>query len=179
VGERGARQYLEEIRWPLGPHCPRCEERERIYKLESAIASAHRLRSGVYKCGGCRRQFTVTTGTILEGTHIGLEKWLRGFREIFSSKKNANALRLQKDLQLGSYRSALFLARRIRWAMDEAKIGDTSEEEAVRLILNVKPAASMPRPGANRQRSVWAEVDEELHARPKTGAGHRKPAPRF
>jgi transposase-like protein len=178
--ENGARQYLERIRWPAGAFCARCGERDRVYKLESDAASTHRLRHGVYKCGNCRRRFTVTVGTILEGTHISLQKWLRAFQRMRISKKGASALEIQRELALGSYRSAWFLCRRIQWALAQTEIKkEAGDDEAIRLLLQLKPTASMPRPGANRQRSVWAQVDEELHGRrPAKKAGHQRAMPR-
>ena len=68
-----AAEYLESIRWPNGPVCPHCGEAERKhYRLKS---QTRRL----WKCAACRKQFTVTVGTIFEASHIGLHKWLMAF----------------------------------------------------------------------------------------------------
>jgi len=112
-------------------------------------------RNGLYQCRGCRKQFTVTVGTIFEGSKIPLDKWLLAVHLMCAAKKGISALQLQRELKLGSYRSAWFLCRRIRWAMK--KTG-----RIVEALLRVEPAADMPRPGAHRQKSVWAEVNEEI-----------------
>ena len=88
--ESKARQFLEWHRWPEGPVCPHCKNagEKRISKLEDHSASRRRLRPGVYFCGACRRQFTVTVGTVLEGSHVPLSKWLMALFLLCSSKKS-------------------------------------------------------------------------------------------
>jgi transposase-like protein len=117
--EDAAREYLEAKLWPSGPFCPHCGVTENVYKLESKPGSKTQLRKGVYKCGGCRKPFTVTVGTIFEDSHIPLHKWLLGFHLMCSSKKGMSALQFQRELELGSYRSAWFMCHRIRWAMTQ------------------------------------------------------------
>src|SRR6476469_7113532 len=118
--EDEAREHLEKLLWGKnGPACPHCGVVENIYKLESKEESKHKLRKGVYKCGGCRKQFTVTVGTIFEDSHIPLNKWLLAIHLMCSSKKGVSALQLQRNLDLGSYRTAWFMCHRIRWAMTQ------------------------------------------------------------
>ena len=74
-------------------------------------------RPGVFKCRGCREQFTVTVNTVMEDTHLPLATWAKAFHLICSSKKGMSALQLQRNLGLGSYRTAWFLAHRIREGM--------------------------------------------------------------
>lgn len=108
-----AAEYLESIRWPDGPVCPHCGESDRKpYALKS---KTRRL----WKCAACRKQFTVTVGTIFESSHIPLHKWLWAFYLLCASKKGMSALQLQRMLKLGSYRTAWFMAHRIRHAMGQ------------------------------------------------------------
>jgi transposase-like protein len=108
-----AADYLESIRWPDGPVCPHCGESERKhYKLPS---KTRRL----WKCAACRKQFTVTIGTIFERSHIPLNKWLLAFYLLCSSKKGMSAHQLHRMLGV-SYKSAWFMCHRIRYAMHEA-----------------------------------------------------------
>ncbi len=93
-----AREYLEAKLWPSGPFCPHCGVTEDIAKLESRPGTKNKLRAGVYKCRGCRKQFTVTVGTIFEDSHIPLHKWLFAMRLMCSSKKGVSALQLQREL---------------------------------------------------------------------------------
>jgi hypothetical protein len=99
-------------------------------------------------------------GTVLAGSHVPLNKWLMAI-EAVRKDESVSALEIQRRLDLKSYRSALFLCRRIRWAMDQAPLKGRSIEEVLPALLEVKPTADMPRPGAHRQRSVWAEVEAE------------------
>jgi hypothetical protein len=91
--------------------------------LESSDDTEHALRDGVWNCRACRKPFTVTVGTVFEGSHIPLSKWLLGFYLFASSKKSLSALQLQRQLALGSYRTAWHMAHRIRHAMQNERGG--------------------------------------------------------
>ncbi|RIK68239.1 MAG: IS1595 family transposase [Planctomycetota bacterium] len=109
--EDEARAYLESIRWPDGPVCPHCDSRE-VTRLQGKAT-----RPGVIKCKSCRKQFTVTVGSIFERSHISCSNWVRAFYMVCCSKKGVSALQLQRMLGLGSYKTAWFMVHRIRWAM--------------------------------------------------------------
>jgi len=109
--EEQAREYFEQIRWPGGRVCPHCGSVE-SNKLQG---KAHRV--GLYKCSGCGEQFTATINTILEDSHLPIRTWLMAFSILCSAKKGVSALQLQRQLGLGSYRSAWHMAHRIRYAM--------------------------------------------------------------
>jgi transposase-like protein len=98
--EDQAREAFERIRWPQGPVCPHCGSVEST-KLDG---KAHRV--GLYRCRGCTEQFTATINTILEDSHLPIRTWLMAFAILCSSKKGVSALQLQRQLGLGSYRSA-------------------------------------------------------------------------
>lgn len=110
--EDEAREYLERVLWPNGPVCPHCGSVDNAAKLEG---KAH--RPGLYKCRGCRKQFTVTVNTIFHRSHIPLRTWIMAFAILCSAKKGVSALQLQRQLGLGSYQSAWHMAHRIRHAM--------------------------------------------------------------
>ncbi len=154
--EDAAREYLERLIWPSGPVCPQCSF-DKAYKLESKPDSANKVRPGLYKCARpeCRKQFTVTVGTIFEDSHIPLHKWLLGIHLMCSSKKGISALQLQRELwgedeetkrPKGSYRTAWFMAHRIRWALTQAPMTE--------LLKGV------------------VEVDETFMGGKQTGKGH-------
>ncbi len=115
--EEAARVYFEKIRWQHGKSCPHCgnADESRIYAL-TANRSA-KIRAGLYKCAECRDTFTVTVGTVMEDSHIPLNKWLIAFYMMCASKTQISALQLQRQLELGSYRTALFLCHRVRFAL--------------------------------------------------------------
>src|ERR1700726_4068920 len=111
--EEEARETFERIRWPNGPVCPHCGSVEAV-KLQGKST-----RPGLYKCHGCKEQFTATINTILEDSHIPIRAWLMAFAILCSSKKGVSALQLQRQLDLGSYRSAWHMGHRIRHAMSK------------------------------------------------------------
>jgi transposase-like protein len=115
-----AREHLEKLIWPEGPVCPHCGVIGESTKLEPKEGGKTHARKGLYQCNGCREQFTVTVGTIFEDSHIPLHKWLLAFHLMCSSKKGVSALQLQRNLELGSYRTAWFMCHRIRWAMTQS-----------------------------------------------------------
>lgn len=119
--EDSARTYFESIRWPNGPTCPRCgnADSSRIYKRTANAESE--VRPGLYKCAECQRDFTVTVGTVMEDSHIPLNKWLIAWYMMASSKTQVSALQIQRQLKLGSYRTAWHLCHRIRFALAEIK----------------------------------------------------------
>lgn len=116
--ENAARAHLEATRWPDGPVCPHCGVVDRASRIE-AKEKGKGARPGLWFCNECREQFSVTVGTVMESSHIPLHKWLLAIHLMSASKKGMSALQLQRMLGLGSYRSAWFLAQRIRLAMDE------------------------------------------------------------
>jgi transposase-like protein len=112
--EDEARETIERILWPNGPVCAHCGATENVTRLQG---KAH--RPGVFQCNNCHEQFTVTVGTIFEDSHLPLRKWLIAFALMCSAKKGISALQLQRELDLGSYRTARHLAMRIRHAMSK------------------------------------------------------------
>jgi transposase-like protein len=111
LDDNQARTYLENIRWPNGPRCPHCDS-DNCTRLNG---EAH--RPGTIQCNGCRQQFTVTVASVMESSKIPLVKWVMAFHLLCSSKKGFSAKQLQRELELGSYRTAWFLMHRVRHAM--------------------------------------------------------------
>jgi transposase-like protein len=116
-----ARKFLETWLWPNGPVCPRCglNNSPRIYEMKGKST-----RPGLHNCKDCRRQFTVTVGTIFEDSHIPLRKWLVAWYLLCSSKKGMSSLQMQRILGLGSYHTALFMTHRIRHALKDTVYTD-------------------------------------------------------
>ena len=119
--EDAARAHFEGIRWPEGRVCFHCGTMD-----NSVLLKGKSTRPGLYKCRDCRKPFTATMGTIYERSHIPLHKWLLATHLMVSSKKGISALQLHRNLGFGSYRTAWFMAHRIREAMksdDTAPMG--------------------------------------------------------
>jgi len=116
--EDEARETLERLRWGDKAACPRCGSTD-VTKVEPNPAK--KIRKGLYRCRDCRRnkrnnQFTVTVGTIFEDSHIPLYVWLEATTLLCSSKKGMSAHQLHRQLGI-TYKSAWFMAHRIRYAM--------------------------------------------------------------
>src|SRR5260370_30520405 len=110
-----ARALLESLRWPNGPVCPHCQFNE-VYKLKPKATSKRPARQGVYKCAACRKQFTVTVGTIFEDSHISIGKWLMAICIVCSSKQAVSAPQLHRRLNI-TYKRAGVIAHPIRLQM--------------------------------------------------------------
>jgi transposase-like protein len=111
--EDAAIAHVEGSRWPHGDVvCPHC-----------GSLSVHRMagntQAGMFLCNDCRDKFTCRTGTVMERSHVPLHKWLLAIHLMTSSKKGVSAHQLMRNLGLGSYRTAWFLAHRIREALTE------------------------------------------------------------
>jgi len=120
--EDAARAFLEAERWPKGQvGCPHCGEVGKAYRLQPKENGKSHVRKGVWKCGGCRKQFTVTVGTIFEDSHIPLNKWLMAIHLLCASKKGMSAHQLHRMLGV-TYKSAWFMAHRIRYAMAQLNL---------------------------------------------------------
>lgn len=115
--DEAARAYLEEIRWPNGVVCPHCKnaDQSKFYTIKASALA--KVRAGLRQCAVCKKQFTCTVGTVFEDSHIPLRKWLVAWYLLCSSKKGISSLQIMRMLGLGSYRSALFMMHRIRYAL--------------------------------------------------------------
>ncbi|HYL34104.1 MAG TPA: IS1595 family transposase [Stellaceae bacterium] len=111
--ESKAREHLEALRWPNGPICPHCG-----VVGNTALLEGKSTRPGVWKCRECRKPFSVTVGTVFERSHIPLNKWLLAVHLLSSSKKGMSAHQLHRMMGV-TYKSAWFMAHRIREAMTE------------------------------------------------------------
>jgi transposase-like protein len=112
-----ARAWLEAQRWPHGVSCPHCGNSDQA-KLKALRGKAH--RPGLYQCAECRKQFTVTVGTVMERSKIPLNKWVLAMHLMSASAKGISARRLLQLLGV-TYQTAWFLCRRIREAMADQK----------------------------------------------------------
>ena len=113
--ETAARQLLEKMRWPDGVVCPRCGGCD-PYKLAPKASGKNPARQGLYKCRACRKQFSSTTGTIFESSHVPVSKWLLAIHLICASKKGLSAHQLHRMIGV-TYRAAWFMNHRLRHAM--------------------------------------------------------------
>lgn len=107
--EKSCREFLEDIKWrgePICPHC-NCQTKEH-YKLKS-----NGEFKGLYKCKRCKKRFTVTIGTVFEGSHVPLKKWFYALYIFLAHKKGISSIQLSKDIDV-TQKTAWFMLERIR-----------------------------------------------------------------
>ena len=121
--EKAAFRHLERLLWGNGVICPKCGTVDRAGRLEGVKGKNGKVRLGLWKCyeAGCRKQFTVRVGTVFESAHIPLHKCLQAVHLMASSKKGISSHQLHRILEI-QYKSAWFLAHRIREAMRDGKL---------------------------------------------------------
>src|ERR1035437_123281 len=112
--EESCAEHFEKIRWPNGVRCVRCEG-DRISRFTGQGKTGKDRR--IYECMDCNYQFTVTVGSIFHDSHLPLTKWFVAIYLICSAKKGISAKQLQRELAIGSYKTAWYMAHRIRVAM--------------------------------------------------------------
>ena len=149
--EDAAIAHIERSRWPNGDVvCPHC-----------GSLSVHRMagktQAGMFLCNDCRDKFTCRTGTVMERSHVPLHKWLLAIHLMTTSKKGMSAYQLMRNLGLGSYRTAWFLAHRICEAM-----------------ADLDPNANGPLGGKDK----IVEADETVVSGKAKNRAHSKPAPK-
>jgi transposase-like protein len=110
TNEDAARKHLERIQWPDGPVCPHCGVLNRASSIKGG-------RPGLYFCGACRKQYTVTVGTVMERSKVPLNVWLYCNHLLCSSKKGISSHQMARMLGV-TYKTAWFLTMRLRKAME-------------------------------------------------------------
>lgn len=105
--EASAIAYFEEVRWPDGITCPRCNS-DRTKPVKN--------RRGRHHCNGCGRQFSVRTGILLENSRIPVRKWLYAIYIFQIARKGISSVQLGKELGISQH-SAWFMLHRLREAM--------------------------------------------------------------
>jgi transposase-like protein len=108
--EDRCRQYLEDLRWPAGVYCPRCNS--------TSLSRIEKRKQWECNETACRYQFSVTAGTVFHDSHLPLWKWFLAIYLIGESKKGISAKQLQRTLGV-SYKTAWYLGHRVRSAMEE------------------------------------------------------------
>jgi transposase-like protein len=126
--ELAAVEFLELMRWGANPCCIRCGS-VAVYQMRDA-KTGERNKRFLWRCRDCKEQYTVRIGTVYEESRIELQHWCYAFWRAATSKKGVSALEIKRHCQI-SYKSALFLMNRIRFAMapdpQEQKLTGTVE----------------------------------------------------
>jgi len=135
--ERAAVEFMEAQRWGDHPACPRCGDLD-VYQMKDA-KTGERQANFRWRCHGCKDQFTVRIGTVFEDSRIELRHWCFAFWRASTSKKGVSALEIKRQTGL-SYKSALFMMHRIRFAMNESDLTPlTGTVEVDEVFIGGKP----------------------------------------
>jgi len=102
--EESCVQHLEKLRWPNGVVCPLCGSNRKIYRVE---------RSSGYKCGDCKKQFSVRKGTIFEESRLPLTKWFAAAWLMAANRKGIASTQLAREIGV-TQKTAWFMLGRLR-----------------------------------------------------------------
>jgi transposase-like protein len=125
--EADAYLFLEDLRWGDRPACPHCGSVDKHYFLTPANGRSRKTRTGspserrVWKCGSCRKQFSVLTGTIFHGTRVPIRTWLFVIFEACASKNGIAAREIERKYGVCP-RTAWYMMHRLREAMKREPI---------------------------------------------------------
>lgn len=134
--ELAAVEFLEKRLWKGDPRCYHCDSRN-VYQMKDS--SGQRNKRFLWRCHDCKGQFTVRLGTVFEESRIPLRHWCYAFWRASTSKKGVSALEIKRHTQI-SYKSALFLMHRIRFALTQMPAAKfTGTVEADETYIGGKP----------------------------------------
>lgn len=164
--ERAAVEFMENKRWGDTPSCPHCGGLN-PYKMKDS-KTGERQANYRWRCHDCKEQYTVRIGTVFEDSRIPMRHWCYGFFRAATSKKGVSALEIHRHTGV-SYKSALFMLQRIRFAMadsvpDPLK-GDVEIDET---YVGGKPRYKSRRPGPRKGHKVQVMAMVERKGRVKT-----------
>ncbi|HXJ93843.1 MAG TPA: IS1595 family transposase [Terriglobia bacterium] len=143
--EDAAVEFFELERWGNKPTCVHCGS-ETVYKMSDA-KTGKRNKRYLWRCRACKKQYTVRIGTVYEESRLDLRHWCYAFWRAATSKKGVAALEIMRHCQI-TYKSALFLMNRIRFAMappaDAPKLSGIVEADETYI-------GGKPRPGDKKE----------------------------
>lgn len=168
--ETAAVEFLESLRWGDEACCPRCGDCD-VYQMTKRGTDERNDRY-LWRCRGCGKQFTVRVGTVMEDSPIPLRHWVFVFWAACASKKGVSALQIKRQTGV-TYKTALFMMHRVRWAMGEsARLPLDGTVEADEAYIGGKRKGVPPgRPGRSSHKTpVFAMVqrDGDVRAHPVT-----------
>lgn len=172
--------FLEKMRWPEGVECFHCDsKRVSKYVKQAGTRMRHSRKSGkleekavpariLYVCLDCKKQFSVTEGTIFNDTHLPLEKWFHAVALMVNAKKGLSAMQLQRDLST-AYKTSWYLAHRIRKAMglieqaDDQPLSGTVEVDET--FMGAKKYDKRRKRGPHQKEPVFGMVERDGRAK--------------
>jgi transposase-like protein len=108
--EEDCLEYIISVRWPDGPHCPKCHH-GRLWRNAKGL---------VLECSACGQRLRTLTGTIFQDTRLSIKSWLKTMWRLMSQKYGANATGLSRVLDM-SYSTTWNVLHKLRRAMVRAE----------------------------------------------------------
>jgi len=166
MDEAAAVEFMEHQRWGMSPVCPLCGG-VKPYKMKDS-ATGKRQANYRWRCVDCKGQYTVRKGTVLEDSAIPLRHWNYAFWRAATSKKGVSALEIHRQTGV-SYKSALFMLHRIRFAMADDQPakqlgGGGGQVEADETYFGNKGGETRRR-GASHKHAIFAMVERNGEVR--------------
>jgi transposase-like protein len=158
--ETKAREALEAALWPEGPFCRHCgnSDPDKIAKMQGKSA-----RPGLHYCNECKREFTVTVGTVFERSKVPLTKWWMAAHLMNSGKNGVSAHEIHRTIGV-TYKTAWFMMHRLREAMTNpapkpmgGKGGQVQADETY--YGNTSKRSKSYRKGLKRKEAILGVVD--------------------
>lgn len=148
--EQKAVEFMEARRWAEGPACARCGSVD-VYAMQSK--GGGREANYRWRCRDCKRMYTVRTGTVMEESRLPMWVWVHAFWKACASKKGVSAKQIQRECDI-SYKSALFLMHRIRFAMGD----DPKQQRKLKGIVEADETyvGGKPRNKGKGVRAKWS-----------------------
>jgi transposase-like protein len=148
--ENAAYRLLESMRWKGHPACPHCRKVDghRLLKARRKTTTGKTSQRRTWKCGQCKRQFSVLVGTVFHGSHIPIRTWLFVLFEMVASKNGIAAREIARKYGI-TVKSAWHMTQRIREAMTDHGIdlfvGTIAADETwVGGVKRVRPPHGLP-----------------------------------
>jgi transposase-like protein len=159
--ELAAVEFFEERRWKGTPCCVHCGSVD-VHKMVDS-KTGQRNKRYLWRCHDCKKQYTVRIGAVYEESRLPMRHWAYAFWRAATSKKGVAALEIQRHCQI-TYRSALFLLNRIRFAMapdtDNSKLTGTVECDETYVGGKPRPGTGKHKRGRGTKKTpVFAAVE--------------------
>jgi transposase-like protein len=166
--------YLEMIKWPFGFMCPTCHAKGEPYRFAGKPA--------LLRCRACKRNTSITVGTVMERTHIELSTWFWGAYLLSSMTPGMSAVQFQRQLGLGRYETAFQILHKLRAGMvrsDRDRIGTGSSKDHVEIDeTNIGGRTRGEGRGVHHQTLVIAAVEVKQRAPNTKDKRQNKAVPR-
>ena len=108
--EEKAEAWFIQQRWPDGVLCPKCESDQ--------VSPRATRKPQPFRCRACLKDFSVKTGTALQGSKLPLRKWALAYYLYMTNLKGVSSMKLHRDLGL-TQKTAWYMGHRIRESLSQ------------------------------------------------------------